>query len=267
MGLIRDYIVEYVEDEHERGNEAWANRVDEPRLHPSTLYFCRRKAVFKAVEAFPEHPLYEPPNPEYGFDLYVKEVMRDGIVWEDANAEALKKQGFEQSFPLLVPPWSGELDFLNRETHTIVEHKSTSIYNFYRDKKTGEYRLPYAHHLAQVGAYMLMYEHQVGVMPETYIYYHSRGKWAEFRVWISMSEIGYEGEVNGEWYSGFLDYDVSEEMKVLESYWKHQELPPRRDNPFEENFGFCTRKRKYVDCPWFDTCWEGDCTVWDGVVQ
>jgi len=264
MGLVRDLITEYVENKHRENDEVWRDRVEKPHLHPSTLAFCNRKAILKAVEAFPDHPLYVEPNPDYDFDLYVKELMRDGNVWEDENAKALNA---EQSHQLITDLWSGELDFLIGDPPTIVEHKTTATYNFrVRD------RLPYHHHLVQVGAYQVLYErtHPEEMSPECRIYYQGRGHWGEFRVWLAGEEIGYEGEVDGNWRSGFLDFDVLTEMSVLETYWVHQELPPKIDDPFGHRFGYCVRgsdkKGWRPDCPWFDHCWP-EMEVWNGMVQ
>lgn len=265
MGIVREWIEEQVDFEHSESTRRYADRAEEPFLHPSTVGFCRRKAILKTVEHFPDHPLHVDPTWD-GFDLYVKQAMREGTVWEKANAPAFTKRGGIHGYILRLPPWSGEEDFYIPETHDgvdrmLVEHKVTAQWNFRAsDKKTGRRRLPYEHHLIQVAVYITLYEQIYGTTPQAVLYYmDGRDQWAEFDIRLD-GEIDYEGEINGYFNAGIFDYDVPGEMKAIEAWWTAQELPPTPRNPFKlpTNFGNCVRQNKsgtWPACPWFDYCW------------
>ncbi len=260
MGFARELVVKHREQLAQEAQQAWFDRhLDhEPKLHPSGVGGCPRKAIWQAVDAYADHPLHvETTHP---FDQYVEEVMLAGRVWEEANAEAFTSvPGGEHHFKLVTDMWVGEPDFVVRDdpfVH-IIEHKDTSEYNF-RRRKDG-YRIPYDHHVIQLACYALLAEDVIDAgLIDALLYYNGRGHWAEFRVEPKTDSIQWEGNVDGDdWVSGVVEFGVRARMNELEEWFEAGELPPRYDSPFQEDYA-CTRgyRGKYhPNCQYYGHCW------------
>ena len=272
--MIREAIETGIRRDTEEADQAWKSRgaPGPPKLHPSYVGYCRRKAILAAHSSSPSSSLYQEPT--HPLDLYTQEVMRDGRLWERENGDYITAAypGTIRNPQYETDLWLWELDFVLPDG-TIVEHKSTADYNF-RVRK----RLPYASHCIQLMVYQcLMLDidtldaaavvekggPEITPRPRPCVlYYHGRGNWAEFRVWQTVTStkdvISWDGLVNGTPRSGHLDMSVIVEIAVLEDYLRKGALPPRLDTPFESGFN-CTRgsdkKGYWPACKWFGFCW------------
>jgi len=252
--VIRELIVDHVRKQQAASRRAWIQRHQgaEPKLHPSSLGGCPRKAIWQAVDAYPNHPLHV--DVTHPFDLYVQEVMHAGNVWEEENARALEAAGATRHPHIGNQHWTAEPDFALRENGTlhIIEHKNTAEHNFAIKR-----RLPYEFHCAQLACYGALVDAREAV--DCILYYHGRGHWAEFRVWPDQQHLVWEGRVDGKLRSGVFDFDLAGRMAALEGYWTRQQLPPRYESPFTRTFGGCVRGSKrrgyWPGCPYFAHCW------------
>lgn len=248
--MIRELIVAYRALQCDKSQAEWAGRHAGrvPKLHPSSVGGCRRKAVLNAVDAYPDHLLHVDAAP---LDDYVAELMYHGETWEAVNAPAFTSAIYHPH--LETECWRGEPDFLiNGTVACLVEHKDTAEHNF----KIKD-RLPYDFHCAQLVCYGLLWEQIHGHLPEMRLYYNGRGHYAEFLVWPNEELTIWEGQVDDRWHSGVFPLCVGAEMVALEGYWKRQEVPESHASPFAERFA-CTKRNRdlaYPACVYFNHCW------------
>ena len=267
MNPIRNAVTNYIETRHVEGNRKRGDELGklEPRIPVSQIGHCPRQAIMEAVRYHPDHPLHAEPT--HSFDVYVKEIMEAGNVWEHQTGKALAEQfdgvvHWERDDPALRvrnDVWSGHIDFLIEECDhypagAIIEHKATNPVNFQRKD-----RLPYPFHCMQVLMYrrLLQQKLQSDYIIPTYLYYRSWSHWAEIQVWEYDDGIEWEGEINGRTKSGEFDICMDDTVRELQDYWLRQVLPPRYRTPTTVKFS-CAKVRKgqaWPDCRYFGTCW------------
>jgi len=267
MGFIRDTTLYHAAACVNQSNEDRAKELGAkpPRIPVSQIGHCPRQAILEAVRYHPNHPLHT--DITHPFDTYVMEVLQAGNVWEPETGKALSRRlgdrvHWERGDPeLLVGDdiWSGHIDFLVEPCEeypigAVIEHKATNPWNF-----SAKNRLPYPFHCMQVLMYERLARRKFGLpdpMP-VWLYYRSWNNWAELMVWDEDDAIVWEGTINNSFKSGVIEESLDERIRLLEEYWKAQELPPRYETPIAEPFT-CARAKNGTgrpSCKYFGYCW------------
>jgi len=233
MSILRDAFLDFLRQNAERHDIEWEGRHPdwEPRLFVSSLGRCVRAGYLKMYSHVDEEVVAAP------FSDLSLEYMDSGVVWEARMLQALREMYGERvsaDVHLGDEIWTGRADFIL--PGKVYEHKDTGLFNFSRG------RIPAAAHALQV----LMYQRLL--LPQNYeahLYYHGRGKYADFKVWEDSGDVLWEGELNGSPRAGMLEgLSLADEVAKFERWWGKDVLPPVKDDP--EDCG---------NCEFLEHCW------------
>lgn len=274
--IVRDAVVQHVVDEDHRSTERWelAHAAKEPRLWPSALGGCVRKAYLDMWEHEDGHPFQEKPT--HPPTNYLLELFELGRMYERQTFKALDNMypgHVACNWPVGNEIWSGSIDYLVAQQAelwigALVEHKSTNpVFNFTYGEDN--LRLPRLNHCYQ----LLAYQHlvrcklagEVCATPPAHLYYRGWNKWAEFEVIDTADGILWHGQIGGrdpfdvrDVAGGFPDeLGLQDEMACFEKWWASDMLPTGYESPLVEDFA-CVRKsrgRAWPRCKWFGACW------------
>lgn len=241
MMQIHDIFTDAVRMNYDAFQASYVPSGGPPRLWPSELGGCPRKSIYRVSGTVESNP----------FDDYVKELILNGLLWEDWIAHNLKRHGYSIQVPASNQYWSGRIDAVKGTE--IVEIKDTAEYNF-----SASGRLPYDHHLLQLLAYQRLWSGS----NKCTLYYHGRGKWAQFAVEQTPDGILYNGQVGQLEVQGFSPLHIDEEMGRFETFLvafrSSERLPDRPyESPFQERFA-CTKevkKARRTACVYCNLCW------------
>lgn len=265
MGKVKTTIVEFLRQKGAEGDKEYEKRHDgAPHLFVSNIGGCPRLAFLDSYQYQPGHPwCHTPSHPP---DDYLLELFRAGYVWQEETARAMRAKYGDQLVeePALADDvWRGHADFLVAQCEdypegAIVEHKATNPFGFRGN------RLPYLSHCLQVLAYGRLHRGMVGDKVPTYLFYRSWNNYAEFEVKQVETSTGptirFSGEVNGEAREGeHWGASVDETMATFRKYWEEGVLPPKYNDPFEEDYA-CTKPQgksnnRWPNCKFLSVCW------------
>jgi len=233
--MIHNLVNEHIKNNREEST--WDER-HKGKLAVSEIGHCPRKALLR-IHNIPE------TDP---FDEKLLRLMWSGQMAEHKLEAVLSPlPEFQSQIHVENDYFVGTVDFLIK--NAVVEHKETATSNFHY------FRLPYDFHLLQVLAYKSLLNDE-GL--EAILYYQNRADWAEFNVRGDTGQIIYEGHINGKYRIGDLPTTVDMEMQKLMFWQDKNEVAPRPETPFEENF-WCTRMysaNAYPSCTYFSHCWQ-----------